>query len=60
MKQQENKVSTKNLVAAFKDTSCGYELIIRAKCHPRSHFKSGLAEKCQGIPSQGKTSQCRI
>ena len=29
----------------------------RAKCHPRSHLKSGLAEKCQGKMSQGKTSQ---
>ena len=29
----------------------------RAKCHPRSHLKSGLTEKCQGKMSQGKTSQ---
>ena len=29
----------------------------RAKCHPRSHLKSGLAEKCQGKMSQGNMSQ---
>ena len=32
----------------------------RAKCHPRSHLKSGLAEKCQGKMSQGKTSQGKM